>query len=135
MAFSFPGERNGGSLHSCLGNPTDRGALWATAHGVAELDTPVGLSRHRERFYYSGELTYTTQYSGGSRYRKEPSLRCCYSVLFGSRWKAETGPGERRGRFPLSVANSHGSVKIRENTQPTDFRMTTVMQFIISFSE
>ena len=42
---------------------------------------------------------------------------------------------ERRGRFPLSVVNSHGSVKIRENTQPTDFRMTTVMQFIISFSE
>ena len=29
-------ERNGSSLqHPCLGNPMDRGARWATAHGVA----------------------------------------------------------------------------------------------------
>ena len=95
--LNFPGERNGDSLHSCLGNPTDRGAWWATAHGVAELDTLVGLSRQREQFYYSGELTYTTQYSGGSKHRKEPSLRCCYSVLFGSQWEAETGPGGEEG--------------------------------------
>ena len=34
------GERNGNSLQcSCLGNPTDRGAWWATVYGVAkELD-------------------------------------------------------------------------------------------------
>ena len=95
--LNFPGERNGDSLHSCLGNPTDRGAWWATAHGVAELDTLVGLSRQREQFYYSGELTYTTQYSGGSKHRKEPSQRCCYSVLFGSQWEAETGPGGEEG--------------------------------------
>ena len=85
------------ALCSCLGNPMESGAWWATGHGVAELDTPVGLSRHREHFYYSGELTYTTQYSGGSRHRKEPSLQCCYSVLFGSQWKAETGPGGEEG--------------------------------------
>ena len=31
------GEGNGKSLqYSCLGNPTDRGACWATAHGVAK---------------------------------------------------------------------------------------------------
>ena len=42
---------------------------------------------------------------------------------------------ERRGCFPLSVVTSHGSVKIRENTQPTDFRMMTVMQFIISLNK
>ena len=30
-----PGERNGNPLqHSCLENPMDRGALWATVHGV-----------------------------------------------------------------------------------------------------
>ena len=35
------GEGNGNPLqYSCLGNPTDRGAWWATVHGVAkELDT------------------------------------------------------------------------------------------------
>ena len=35
----YPGERNGHPLqYSCLGNPTDRGAWRATAHGVAESD-------------------------------------------------------------------------------------------------
>ena len=30
-----PGEGNGNPLqYSCLGNPTDRGAWWATVHGV-----------------------------------------------------------------------------------------------------
>ena len=36
-----PGEGNGNPLqYSCLGNPMERGAKWATVHGVAEeLDT------------------------------------------------------------------------------------------------
>ena len=34
-----PGEGNGNPLqYSCLGNPMDRGALWATDHGVTESD-------------------------------------------------------------------------------------------------
>ena len=32
-----PGEGNGNPLqYSCLGNPTDRGARWATIHGFAK---------------------------------------------------------------------------------------------------
>ena len=32
-----PGEGNGNSLqYSCLGNPMNRGAWWATVHGVAK---------------------------------------------------------------------------------------------------
>ena len=35
-----PGERNGNPLqYSCLRNPKDRGAWWATAHGAAESQT------------------------------------------------------------------------------------------------
>ena len=35
-----PGEGNGSPLHySCLENPMDRGAWWATVSGVVESDT------------------------------------------------------------------------------------------------
>ena len=38
-AIAVPREGNGNSLqYFCLENPTDRGAWWATVHGVAEWD-------------------------------------------------------------------------------------------------
>ena len=37
-----PGERNGNPLqYSCLENPMDRGAWWATVHGVAKSQTQL----------------------------------------------------------------------------------------------
>ena len=44
-----PGEGNGNSLqYSCLGNPMDRGAWWATVHGVTkEVDTTLA-TEHKE---------------------------------------------------------------------------------------
>ena len=46
------GERNGNPLqYSCLGNPMDRGARWATVHGVAkELDTTWRLHGNNTRY-------------------------------------------------------------------------------------
>ena len=37
-----PGEGNGNPLQcSCLGNPMDRGAWWATVHGVTKSQTQL----------------------------------------------------------------------------------------------
>ena len=39
---SYPGEENDNSLeYSCLGNLMDRGAWWATVHGVTKSWAPL----------------------------------------------------------------------------------------------
>ena len=44
-----PGEGNGNPVQdSCLGNPMDRGAWWATVHGVAESQTSLS-DQHTHR--------------------------------------------------------------------------------------
>ena len=43
------GEGNGSpQQYSCLGNPMDRGAWWATVHRAQRLDTPEGLNNNKE---------------------------------------------------------------------------------------
>ena len=37
----FPEGGNGNPLHSCLENPMDGGAWWATVHGAAKSRTPL----------------------------------------------------------------------------------------------
>ena len=46
-----PGEGNGNPLqHSCLGNPTDRGAWWTTARRIAKSQTRLKwLNAHAQR--------------------------------------------------------------------------------------
>ena len=42
-----PGEGNGNPLqYSCLENPMDRGAWWATVHGVAKSRTQLSDFTH-----------------------------------------------------------------------------------------
>ena len=39
VTYSMVGEGNGNPLQYCLENPMDRGAWWATVHGVAKSPT------------------------------------------------------------------------------------------------
>ena len=46
-----PGGGNGNTLqYSSLGNPMDRGARWATVHGVAKSQTKFSNSTSTEMF-------------------------------------------------------------------------------------
>ena len=47
-----PGEGNGNPLqYSCLGNPMDRGAWWATVHEVEKNRTRLGwLTQQQQTF-------------------------------------------------------------------------------------
>ena len=63
-----PGEGNGNPLqYFCLGNPMDRGAWWATAHGIKEADKTWRLNHHHHQHILSrlpkNPLLYNTQYT------------------------------------------------------------------------
>ena len=55
------GEGNGNPLqYSCLENPMDRGAWWATVHGVSkESDTTVRLNNNKtSRYNFIADITF-----------------------------------------------------------------------------
>ena len=55
-----PGEGNGNPLqYSCLENSMDRGAWWATVHGVTKghiHNSPPGTHHHHYRKFITGEI-------------------------------------------------------------------------------
>ena len=54
---AFPGERNGN--HSCLGNPMNQGAWWATVSGVAK--SQLQPTTHAHSIIYVGEGSMCTR--------------------------------------------------------------------------
>ena len=59
-----PGERNGSTLqYSCLGNPMDREAWWATVHDVTkELDMTERLSMHAHTHSHQSPLDHLSPF-------------------------------------------------------------------------
>ena len=50
----FPGEGNGNLLqYSCLGNPMDRGAWWATVHVVAKVRPELATRQQQHTLIYA----------------------------------------------------------------------------------
>jgi len=46
----FPGEENGNPLqYSCLGNPMDRGACWATVHGSQRVGHNLATKQQKQQ--------------------------------------------------------------------------------------
>ena len=73
---SSPGEGNGNPLqYSCLGNPMDRGAWWATVHGVAKSQTWLSKQAHTHIALYSSQ-TEPPRASWA-----ESVSRCCWEHL------------------------------------------------------
>ena len=71
-----PGEGHGNPLqYSCLGNPMDRGAWWATVHGVTKSQTWLKqLGMHVQRTIRGGCSVHIHKTS--TRLRAVPWLRC-----------------------------------------------------------
>ena len=95
-----PGKGNGNPLqYSCLENPMDRGAWWATVHGVAKSRTRLS---HFTSLHFNTDLlscfilvvtfvpekineVYTGWWSlflGKERTRKQVSIKCCCHAQF-----------------------------------------------------
>ena len=54
-----PGGANGSSFrYSCLGNPMDRGAYWATVHGVQNSRTPQSDWSHTHTHTHTQDIYY-----------------------------------------------------------------------------
>ena len=59
-----PGVGNGNQLpYSCLENPTDRGAWWATVHGVAKSQIQLSKSVCARMHTHSLSLSHTHTHS------------------------------------------------------------------------
>ena len=80
----FPGERNGYLLqYSCLENPMDRGAWWATTHGVEAQFSQTINDGGEEREGGGGKMTQTKR-------RKLLSVRYVSDTLYSTGDRADS---------------------------------------------
>ena len=86
----YRGEGNSNPLqHSCLENPMDRGAWWATIHGVAKSDMTEWLNHHHHTYTQASQVVLVV---------KDPPSNA------GDLWALGSSPGS--GRSP---GGGHGN--------------------------
>ena len=77
-----PGEGNGNPLQdSCLGNPMDRGAWWATVHGVTKSRTRLNMHTQQQFSTYFKILGKSNLLSKKSFHVWEWETPLCFCVV------------------------------------------------------
>ena len=102
-----PGEGNFNILqYSCLENPMDRGAWWATVHGVAKSQTWLN-----DFTFFSFNLGRPTRTSKRNTKKKKTNKKKTDALFIIGDWNAKVGSQEIRGvtgKFGLGVQNVAG---------------------------
>ena len=69
-----PEEGNGNQLqYSCLENPMDRGAQWATVHGIARVGHDLETNHHHDQVNHNGKQNNYLFFSKPRRRQWQPT--------------------------------------------------------------
>ena len=106
-----PGEGNGNPLqYSCLENPMDGGAWWATVHGVAKSRT------------WLSNFTFTFFFQGQSPFSPNSTTLCWFQNYFKWNfiWSSDNQLGQVIGwKFPFTLAKNKTLNYLWMNTKTT----------------
>ena len=134
----FPGGRNGSPLqYSCLGNPMDRGAWWATVHGVTTQNWARRTHPRVRGIHCTGSPSFSSLLRVVENERKKPLPHCqcpppqcrrgtVFTLFRGLQCLCTTGKGRwisysfYRQRFALTNLNTFHKEKGRRQ-QPLAF--------------
>ena len=111
-----PGEGNGNPLqYSCLENPMDRGAWWATVHGAAEeSDTTKLLNNDNNKCQMKGFRGVPSSCFCDSEHRSQkPTLVKCFSTMDGV--KVSAGKETMMG-----LTDTGQAWRVRTHTESTE---------------
>ena len=71
-----PGVENGNPFqYSCLENPMDKRAWWATAHGVTKSRTQLSIHTHIWSMLKTGRLPILSHFSGQNNSQSQPRFK------------------------------------------------------------
>ena len=93
-------QGNGNPLqYSCLGNAMDRGAWWATVHGVAKSQTGAAASARQPGLPQFGAAGLESRNCGSAR---GLGATACFLRFFPGIWESPRAPPQRNGGLPPS---------------------------------